>query len=415
MKQFPKDFLWGAGASSHQVEGNTNNNWTAWERDNSERLSREAKIRWDKWQQEKFPEMLDVRNYISGATCDHYNRFIEDFNLAKAGGHTAHRFSIEWSRVEPEEGRFDEREIEHYRKVLTALRERGIESFVTLWHWTEPIWFEQNGGWESKKSADYFCRYVEKMANSLGDLVNFWIVINEPNVVVKFGYLIGTQPPGKKSLVSFLKTYFNLLKSYKKSYELIHSLNKDAKVGFANSFVCYESDIFKPLDKIIVSIAKYFSRYFFKQTKGFNDFIGCNYYSRSLISLKKKNFSPDQRTDLGWEIYPKGIYEVLKEIKKYNLPIYITENGLADADDSKRERFIKDHLFWVRSAIEEGVNVRGYFYWSLMDNFEFPEDRGFWPRFGLIEIDFQTLKRKPRKSFYVYREIISIQSRSILN
>ena len=414
MVQFPRDFLWGAGTSSHQVEGDMHNSWTAWEKDSCERLSREAKVKWETWQQERFPEMFDSQNYISGKTCDHYNRFMADFDLAKEGEHNAHRFSIEWSRVEPEEGKFDEKEIEHYRKVLAALHERGIKSFVTLWHWTEPIWFVERGGWESKKSQEFFCRYVKKIAESLGDQVDFWLVLNEPNVCTRFGYFIGTQPPGKNNIISFLKAYFNLLASYKKSYKLIHNLKENAQVGFVNSFVYYEADIWQPLNKIVNNIFKYFSRYFFNHTKNSNDFIGCNYYSRNIISFRKNTVPPEKSSDLGWEIYPKGIYEVLKEVKKYNLPIYITENGLADANDSRRKKFIEDHLRYVLKAIGEGVDVRGYFHWSLMDNFEFPELRGFWPRFGLIEVNFETLERKPRKSFYAYKEIISSQGVSLL-
>jgi len=130
--------------------------------------------------------------------------------------------------------------------------------------------------------------------------------------------------------------------------------------------------------------------------------------------MRKREISLDKRTDLGWEIYPEGIYSVLMEIKKYNLPIYITENGLADASDSKREKFIQDHLDWILKAMDEGANIRGYFHWSLLDNFEFPEVRGFWPRFGLIAVDFKTFERKPRKSFYSYKKIIDNQKAIIL-
>jgi beta-glucosidase len=404
--KFPEGFLWGAATSAHQVEGNMRNNWIEWEKKNAERLAKKAERKWTRWQQEKFPGMFDRKNYISGRACDHYHRFEEDFNLAKLGAHNAHRFSIEWSRVEPEESEFDEKEIEHYRKVIQSLCNSGMEPFVTLWHWSEPVWFEKKGGWQSKKAADYFCEYVEKMVNSLGDQVRFWIVVNEPNVGLGFGYLLGSQPPGKRNPLAFLKAYFNLLSSYKRSYKLIHNLNKNAKVGFANSFTCYEADICKFLDKLIVCIAKYFSRYFFSHTKGFNDFIGCNYYSRNLISLKKKKLLLTEKTDLNWEIYPRGIYKVLKEIQEYNLPIYITENGLADSNDSKREKFIKNHLSWIQKAAEEGADVKGYFHWSLLDNFEFPETRGFWPRFGLVEINYETLERKPRQSFYAYKKII---------
>ncbi|MFA7209702.1 MAG: glycoside hydrolase family 1 protein [Parcubacteria group bacterium] len=404
--RFPEGFLWGAATASHQVEGNTHNNWSEWEKKNAERLAGEAKTKFAGWQQEKFPEMFNPQNYISGRACDHYNLYEKDFDLAKSGGHNAHRFSIEWSRIEPEEGRFDQKEIEHYRKVILALRERGIEPFVTLWHWTEPIWFQELGGWDSARSINCFLRFVEKITIELKDEVKFWIVINEPNVGLGFGYLKGSQPPAKKGLFKFLPAYFNMLKAYKMAYRLIHQIDSQAKVGFAHSFSPCESDIMWPFGRIAASIAEFFENFFLSSSKKQLDFIGCNYYSRFMISLKGNNFQKGEISDLGWEIYPQGMYIAMLRLKKYDLPIYITENGLADADDSRRPEFIREHLKWLRKSINEGVDVKGYFHWSLLDNYEFPDVRGFWPRFGLIEIDYKTLERKPRESFYAYKKII---------
>ncbi|TSD01802.1 MAG: beta-glucosidase [Parcubacteria group bacterium Athens0714_25] len=404
--KFPKGFLWGASTSAHQVEGGLRNNWTEWEKENAERLAEEAGKKWKKWQQEKFPEMFEKENYISGRACDHYNRYEEDFEIAKELGHNAHRFSIEWSRIEPEEGKFDEKEIEHYRKVILALKERGMEPFVTLWHWTEPVWFNEKGGWINKKSQKYFLRFVEKIVSELKNDVKFWIVVNEPNVGLGFGYLTGAQPPAKKNLITFLKAYFNLLSVYKKSYALIHQIDEAANVGLAHSYYVYESKLFKPLDKFISAIPTYFSNYFTKKANGYEDFIGCNYYTRLLISPDMfRELLDEKRNDLGWEIHPEGIYKVLIGLKKYDLPVYITENGIADANDRKREKFIKDHLVQVYKAISEGVDVRGYLHWSLLDNYEFPEVRGFWPRFGLIEMDYKTLERKIRSSALEYAKI----------
>jgi beta-glucosidase len=402
---FPAGFLWGTGTSAHQVEGGTKNNWTEWEKNNAERLASEARNKWQSWQQEKFPEMFEKENYISGRACDHYSRYEEDFNLAKEGGHNAHRFSIEWSRIEPEEGKFDEREIEHYRKVITALRDRGMEPFVTLWHWTEPVWFSEKGGWANNSSVKYFSRFTEKVVGEYKDLVNFWIVANEPNVGLGFGYFLGSQPPAKKGLDNFLSAYFNLLKAHKRAYALIHNIDKEAKVGLALSFMVYQSSLWLPLRKLVTFFPEYCSKYFAKKTMPHVDFIGCNYYKNFEITLRKKKLSQTEKNDLGWPIYPKGIYDSAMSLKKYNLPVYITENGLADADDSRRSEYIKDHLTWLHKAIEEGIDIRGYFHWSLLDNFEFPDMRGFWPRFGLLEIDYKTLERKPRKSFYEYAKI----------
>ncbi len=165
--KFPAGFFWGAATSSHQVEGGNVNDWSEWEKANAQRLAKEAKQKWQPWQQERFPEMFDPQNYISGRACDHYNRHEEDFDIAKQLGHNAHRFSIEWSRVEPEEGKFNEEAIEHYRKVILSLRARGFEPFVTLWHWTNPLWIHDIGGPENKKFPLYFSRYAKYVDDEL--------------------------------------------------------------------------------------------------------------------------------------------------------------------------------------------------------------------------------------------------------
>jgi beta-glucosidase len=403
--KFPEGFFWGAATAAHQVEGGTKNNWTQWEKENAERLSKEASGKWQKWQQEKFPEMFKAENYISGRACDHYNRYEEDFDLAKSLNHNAHRFSIEWSRIEPEEGKFDENEIEHYRHVLQALRARGMEPFVTLWHWTEPVWFNDLGGWTNKKSVEYFSRFVEKITGEYKDLVKFWVVVNEPNVSMGFGYFRGTQPPGKKGLVNFLRGFLNLLSAFKKAAQVIQKIDPKAEIGVANSITHYDVRIFPGLNFLIVFVVEFFSKYFLRKAIPFCTFIGCNYYSRYIVSIRKKDIAPEKRNDLGWEIYPEGIYDVLVSLKKYKLPIYITENGLADAGDTKRAEFIVEHLKFVHRAISEGVDVRGYLHWSLLDNFEFPDVRGFWPRFGLVEINYETSERKIRPSAREYAKI----------
>lgn len=404
--KFPDGFLWGAATSSHQVEGGTKNNWSEWEKENAERLASEAKNKWQPWQQEQFPEMFEKENYISGKACDHYNRYEEDFDIAKNLGHNAHRFSIEWSRIEPEEGKFDEKEIEHYRKVLIALRERGIEPVVTLWHWTHPLWVEEFGGPTNPRFAECFARYSKVMAEKFGDLVKFWMTINEPMSVIPNCYLIGIWPPQIKNPFVALRVYRNLASAHNRAYNVLHEINKDAQVGFANIVAYFEPHNKKSLlDILIVKIAEYFSnRKFLNMTKGHNDFLALQYYFHYKLSFfgGKKNDN-NLVNDLGWEIYQKGLYYLLKWMGGYKLPIYITENGLADASDKKRSHLINEGLSWVHKAIDEGVDVRGYFYWSLLDNFEW--DKGFWPRFGLVEVDFKTQKRMVRPSALEYAKI----------
>lgn len=380
--EFPKGFFWGAATSSHQVEGGNRNDWTEWEMANAQRLSKESGGKYS-------PE-----NYISGRACDHYNRFREDFDIAKSLGHTAHRFSIEWSRVEPEEGKWDEKEIEHYREVIRALRERGIEPFVTLWHWTLPMWVAKQGGWENKKTVDDFTKYSERMAKEFGD-IKYWITINESKIYSINTHLRGKWPPQKRSLLGALRTYRNILLAHKCVYSKIH--RDGVQVGIAKNNTYFEGWV-SPLINYL------WNDWFLYRIRNHQDFIGLNYYYHNRIKGFKYNQNENNLiSDVGWEIYPEGIYHVLKNLKKYNKPIYITENGLADEKDVHREKFIQEHLRFAHKAITDGVDLRGYLHWSLLDNFEW--DKGFWPRFGLIEIDYKTLERKPRQSAYFYAKV----------
>ncbi|MBA7644969.1 Beta-glucosidase A [subsurface metagenome] len=262
-----------------------------------------------------------------------------------------------------------------------------------MYHWTLPVWFAKKGGWLNKKAPDDFARYVEFVVKNLSD-VKFWITINEPNIYTSHSFLRGDWPPFKK--LNTQKALKQLEIAHKKSYKIIHKIHSNARVGIAKNNIDY-----KGILKLLVDYK--WNHKFLKSIKNYQDFIGLNYYfTQSLLNLifpAKK----ERATDMGWRIVPRGIYRVLKNLEKYNRPIYITENGLADADDSRRTDFIKNHLKWIHKAIEEGIDVKGYFYWSLLDNFEW--DKGFKPRFGLIEIDYKTLKRKPRPSSKVYAKI----------
>jgi len=395
--KFPDGFLWGTSTSAHQVEGNNHNQWSEWEKENAERLAKEVINYWQPWQQKKFPEMFNLENYISGRSCDHYNRYEEDFDLAKAMNNNAYRFSIEWSRVELEEGGFNQLEIEHYRNVIKALKIRGLEPFISLWHWTVPVWFAKKGGFEKNDNIKYFVRFCERIISEFKNDVKFWIVLNEPEIYTSHSYLKGTWPPQKKNLLAYLVVFHNLIKAYRKIFETIKKIQPNSQIGIAKNNIYFEGWL-SPI------IRWWWNFYFLNCIKTHQDFIGLNYYFHNRIKGLKFNQNKNEETsDLGWEIYPKGIYYVLRELKKYQKPIYITENGLADAKDEKREKFIKEHLYWIHKAIQEGVDIRGYFYWSLLDNFEW--DKGFWPRFGLVEIDYQTLERKIRPSAQEYAKI----------
>ena len=406
---FPNNFYFGASTSAHQVEGGNVNDWTEWEKQVAPRLASiaESNPPAGGWPDHILnppaggPNPLAEENYISGQAVDHYNRFEEDFALAKELGHNAHRFSIEWSRIELQEGVFDEREIAHYKTVVSALRARNIEPFVTLWHWTVPLWFREQGGWASKKAPAQFVRYAERMAKELPD-VRFWITLNETNVYTGHGYLKGAWPPNRRSLYHYLIANHHLSRAHIAAYKIIKKINPTAQVGIAHNVIW-----FTPLDlkrdgltgftHFPARLKRYFWNHFFLKSLGdHQDFVGINYYLSDRESPEK--------SDMGWSIDPNGFYLTLKDAARHKKPIYVLENGIADARDTMRAKFIEDHLAALARAITDGVDVRGYFYWSLLDNFEWA--KGFWPRFGLIEIDYRTMQRKTRPSALVYKKII---------
>lgn len=397
---FQKNFYWGAATASYQVEGgNYDCDWA--------QAAEEGKV----------PK--------AGKLADHYHLYEKDFDLAKELGHNAHRFSIEWARIEPEEGVFDEDEIEHYRKVLSALRARNIEPFVTLWHFTLPIWFSESGGFERKDAPEIFARYCKKVTESLGDLCTHFATINEPNVYATHGYLYGAWPPFKRARVFWKKigkedgtsertgakarfrhffTYFTVAKRLTEAhilaYEAIKSVRPNADVSIVKHVHFFDADE-KWYHKLRARIMAYLQTVrFLNQVQHHLDAIGLNYY-RSTKYGDNKNYL---RTDMDWNVYPSGIYGALMLLKKYNKPVYISEAGTADEDDDLRPDYLKVQIASVVRAIEDGVDVRGHLYWSLMDNYEWA--LGTSKRFGLIEIDYTTLMRKPRPSAYLYKKII---------
>ncbi|EKD84964.1 MAG: hypothetical protein ACD_38C00125G0001 [uncultured bacterium] len=388
--KFPDGFLWGAATSAHQVEGNNiSSDW--WE-----------------WEQKHQPQALR-----SGQACNQYNLYEQDFDLAKSLNHNAHRLSIEWSRIEPKEGEFDESEIEHYKKVLKALKDRNFTVMLTLWHFTLPKWVADKGGWENGATALYFERFVRRVVPEITEYVDLWITLNEPGVYIYETYIERAWPHSKKSLFGQIKTFLNLTSAHKKVYKFLHSNFPAGKpVGIANNILSFEvSHKHSIKEQIAVWLNDLFANHlFYMFTRGTHDFFGVNYYFH--IRLKDRNIIPGanslmQQThdvsDLGWEIYPEGIFEVLTDLAD-DIPIYITECGIASTNDDRRNRFLISYLQEVARAIKAGVNVRGFFYWSLLDNFEW--HLGFEPRFGLVEVDYSNLERHIRPSALVYTDII---------
>ncbi len=416
--KFPDGFLWGAATSSYQVEGdNKNSDWWNWE---SEGKVREA----------------------SGKACNQYELFRSDFKLAKSLNHNAHRFSLEWSRIEPEEGKFNRDALTHYKQVIKNLRSLGIEPIVTINHFTLPVWFCEKGGWIGKRSERTFAAFAKKAAEELGEDVTYWLTVNEPVGNIDSGYIHGTWPPGRKSLKEAGRALIAILKAHCLAYKAIHKVYKERgwhapKVSMAK-FTLYHTPCRSnsKLDILSASIRHYYVNKLFVDSlisgwcvmpgipltrlplKNSLDFIGLNYYTRDYIHFM--GFSPykifgevcslphheksGKRNFLKWEVYPEGFYKMLMEFAKYKLPILITENGVCTNDDNERIDFIEAHLKAVARAMKDGAPIFGYLYWSLLDNFEWTH--GYDPRFGLIEVDYATQRRTVRPSARIYAEII---------
>lgn len=397
-KQFPEGFYWGAATASYQVEGGIEN--TDWAK-----AAREGRVP------------------VAGRSSDHYHRFEADFDLAKQLGHNAHRFSVEWARIEPEEGKFDHEAIAHYKQVLCELHARKITPFITLWHFTLPLWFSESGGFERKDSPEIFARYCAFVVRELGDLCEHFSTINEPNVWAGHGWVYGAWPPFKRAQILWKKigkedgtsqsadtkfshffTYFtverNLVRAHKRAYSAIKKVQPDALVSVVKHVRLFQADR-NPLNKLKAAVMQYLQTYrFMNAIHGCYDEIGLNYYRHTKYG-DNKNYI---QTDMGWDVYPSGIYEVLLKLKRYQKPIVIAEAGLADNDDDLRADYVQSLVRAVWQALQEGVDVRGFMYWSLLDNYEWA--LGYEKRFGLVEINYETLERTVRPSAYVYKKII---------
>lgn len=405
---FPKDFLWGAATASHQVEGNNYNNWSEWEKANAERLARESEqsFWWNPHWKKFEAEATDPANYLSGTACDHWNRYTEDFDILKDLGLGAYRFSIEWSRVEPEEGKFNEAALEHYRTMIQALRTRGIEPFVTLWHWTLPLWLANQGGILAPDFQERFVRYSETVVKALGQDIRFWITLNEPDVVSGHSYWKGAWPPMKRSLRLYHRAITTLAATHNATYQSIKTLYPDSQIGIAKHNIWFEATRNTLWNRFLKAIADYWwNDWFFSCVREHQDFIGLNHYNHHRIDGWYNKNENRIQTDFGWEYYPESLYHVLLELKKYEKPIYITENGIADASDELRQKFIPAALGAVEKAMSKGVDVKGYFYWSLLDNFEW--DKGYWLKFGLVAVDRDTQKRTVRESARQYAALVA--------
>jgi len=392
----PENFLLGTATSGLQVEGgDQRDSWHAWAEQEG-RISDGAS-----------PTVAN----------DHWNRVEEDTRLLQALGVHTHRLGIEWARIEPEIGRFNSGAIAHYRHEIGLLRDAGIEPLVTLHHFTNPLWIEEAGGWLRPEVIDRFDTYVARVVTYLGDLVSDWITINEPNVYLMEGHVLGEWPPGRQRPLEFLRGSRIMIAAHERAYRTIHRIQADAgrpaRVGVAHHMRVFEPGP-RPGSKLIAGVYdRLFHRRFLESMSEYSDFLGINYYTRDIVSAAMKpgelfgtrSVRPDApTTDLGWEIFPEGLYDVvLRLYERHQLPVFITENGICDRSDQKRAPFIYDHLFQVRRLLDGGVPVERYYYWTLMDSFEWA--LGESAPFGLYECEFRSQVRTLRTSGSFYRDL----------
>ena len=385
---FPDQFLWGTATAAHQIEGgNVNNDW---------------------WEFEHDPTSGCVD--VSGDACDSFNRYPEDIALVADLGLGAYRFSLEWSRIEPEEGEFSLVALDHYRRMAATCHEHGITPVVTFHHFTHPRWLSAVGVWEARHAPDRFARYCERVTAHLGDLIGMACTLNEPNVVATMGWRLGIFPPrvrdrGRRDAVNQA-----LVTAHRLGADAIRSGRGEAPVGLTLSMVDYEA---APGGQEWVERIRRPTEDVFLEGTGGDDFIGVQTYTRRRMgpggALPPEEGVPT--TQMGYEFWPEALEGTIRRAWEMTggLPVYVTENGIGTGDDPSRIEYVTRALNGVRRCLDDGLDVRGYFYWSLLDNFEWV--LGYGPTFGMVKVDRSTFERRPKPSAAWYGELARTNGR----
>jgi len=410
---FPSGFLWGTATAAHQVEGgNTNNNWAAWE-------AQPGHIR---------------QGQRSGLACDWWGgRWKEDLDRAAETGQNAHRFSVEWSRIQPTPDHWDESALDYYRQMLRGMLERRLTPLVTLHHFSDPLWLVERGGWENDETPALFMAFVRRTVEALKEYASLWVTINEPNVYAFEGWLNGNFPPGKKDINLTRKVMVNLLRAHSAAYHAIHQIQKEARVGTSihNRGFAPARPGFPPDRWLAGMVSKTFNVSFVEALRngkftflgksislpdaaGTQDYVGVNYYTTELVEFsplafgnmfQKRYYAKDALLSGTGFIanMPQGFFTLLKWAKSFGVPIIVTENGVEDSEDTMRPRYMLEHIHQMWRAVNYNFPVKGYFHWSLVDNFEW--ERGWTQRFGLWGLNPETQARIHRPSVDLYKEI----------
>jgi beta-glucosidase len=420
-RPLPADFLIGTATAAHQVEGGLDNDWNAWATEH--------------------PELIRDGN-AAGVAIDHYNRFHDDLRSLGSMGHNAHRFSVEWARVEPSPGIFDGEALSHYREVARSCRAAGMEPFVTLQHFTLPRWLSDRGGLLNRETPRLFARYTAACVEAFGDEVTWWLTVNEPAVVAVMSHLWGTWPPQRASVTALRGALRTLLLMHAAAHTAIRDVSRnhgwDARVSLAHHERPLLPRTASPLDAAAALLPNWmFNRWYIEsvvrgrvlppvgggeRVPGLADsldYLGLNHYAHDVVQLDitaprmlfaKVEADPDlPHNAFGWAIDPAGFRSVLNDLwRRYRLPIVVTENGVSDHNDELRPRFIVDHLNALLDAVDDGADVRGYLHWTAWDNYEW--DQGYTQHFGLIAVDRETMERTPKPSCELYARICGDRS-----
>ncbi|HSR15715.1 MAG TPA: glycoside hydrolase family 1 protein [Gemmatimonadales bacterium] len=371
MTAFPPGFLWGTATSAHQVEGgNWNSDWWAWEHAPGSPCAEP-----------------------SGDAIDHYHRYREDIALLAELGFGAYRFSLEWSRIEPEEGEFSAAALDHYARVAAACRDAGIEPIVTLHHFTSPRWVAEVGGWTAPVVAERFERFADRVMRRLGDEPGRVCTINEPNIVASMGYLIGLFPPGERDEGRRQQANRVLADAHRRAVGAVRSASP-ARVGLTLAMPDYQS-----VDGGDVEPERSIDEDIFLAAAAGDDFVGVQTYTRIRVGPSGV-LGPERgvpTTQMGWEFWPEALEAALRRAHKATgLPVLVTENGIATNDDTDRIAFTERALQGMLRCLADGIPVEGYCHWSAFDNFEWA--LGYRPTFGLIAVDRATQARIPKPS-----------------
>ncbi len=385
---FPEGFRWGTATAAHQIEGgNWNNDWWRWEHTPGSGC-REP----------------------SGDACDSYHRWEEDADLVASFGLSHYRFSVEWARIEPEDGEWSQVELDHYRRVCDGLRERGVEPVVTLHHFTTPRWLADQGGWAEPATADRFAEYCHRVGERLGDVAGRFCTLNEPNIVAFCGYALGVFPPGETDVGRFLEVGQRFVEAHHAGREALRAAAPAVPVGLTLSMTEWV-----PVDGGESRVAKHrasMEDVFLDGVAG-DDFFGVQTYSRTRVG-PDGHLGPEPGVPtlvMGYEFWPQSLEATLRRAwgrTGGEIPLLVTENGIGTDDDEQRIDYVHQALQGVQRALADGIEVLGYTYWSLLDNFEWAY--GYTPRFGLVSVDRSTMQRSPKPSARWFGEVARANS-----